>query len=136
VADAAVDAARQSVSGWRSRAALPDAPVRLRGWEPGLRALVDNLLENAARHGRPGGGVVSLRLRAGELVVEDDGPGVREADRERILEPFVRLDGAEVPGSGLGLPLVAQQAAHHRAQLRVERSEALGGARFVVAWSE
>ena len=94
---------------------------------------MDNLLENAARHGRPEGEVrVSLHDGpAPELVVEDDGPGVAEADRERIFAPFVRL-GEEEHGSGLGLALVAQQAHHHGATVEVDRSERLGGARFAV----
>ena len=53
------------------------------------------------------------------------------ADRERIFEPFVRIDGVEAPGSGLGLALVAQQARHHGAAVEVGESP-LGGARFTV----
>jgi signal transduction histidine kinase len=75
--------------------------------------LVDNLVENAACHGRPTGGSVLVALRDGPtLVVDDDGPGVQPSDRERIFEPFVRANGAsaaQIPGSGLGLALVAQQ---------------------------
>jgi len=133
VADAALSAARERHPQVAWQCELPDASVPLRGWEPGLRSLVGNLLDNAARHG---GGTVRLQLRPGELSVEDDGSGVPAADRERILDPFVRLggDGAP-PGSGLGLPLVAQQAAHHGASLEVGDSAALGGARFVVRWA-
>jgi two-component system sensor histidine kinase PrrB len=101
------------------------------GWEPGLRLLADNLLENAARHGRRGG-TVAVRVGAGPtLVVDDDGPGIAEGDRDRIFEPFVRADGTQAPGSGLGLALVAQQARDHEARIEVGRSP-LGGARFSV----
>ncbi len=116
---------------------LPDCAVAVSGWEPGLRLLADNLVENAARHGRAGGTVaVAVAVQHGGpvLVVEDDGPGVDVADRERIFEPFVRADGAvsrEVPGSGLGLALVAQQVRDHGARIEVGESS-LGGARFVV----
>lgn len=135
IADAALAAARERHPEVRWEADLPEVAVLLHGWEPGLRSLVDNLLENAVRHGRPGG-AVRLAVTPDELIVEDDGPGVPEADRRRILEPFVRLgDGAAAPGSGLGLPLVAQQAEHHGARLEVGES-ALGGARFVVRWPE
>lgn len=106
-------------------------PCRLDGWAPGLRSLVDNLLENAARHGRAGGRV-SLTLRDGTLTVEDDGPGVPDADRERIFEPFARTDDPDRPGSGLGLAIVAQQARHHGATVTVDRSPEFGGARFSV----
>jgi signal transduction histidine kinase len=105
-------------------------------WEPGLRSLVDNLLENAARHGLDGGEVrVTLRDGDGpELLVEDDGPGIPDADRERIFEPFVRL-GDDGDGSGLGLALVIQQADHHGATVEVDSSPDLGGARFTVRFA-
>jgi signal transduction histidine kinase len=108
------------------------AEVTITGWPPGLRSLVDNLLENAARHG---GRHVRLTLTPAELVVEDDGPGVPDEDRDRIFEPFVRTDDPDRPGSGLGLAIVAQQARHHGATVTVDRSPALGGARFRVGLS-
>jgi signal transduction histidine kinase len=109
---------------------LPDEPVVLRGWEPGLRMLVDNLIENAARHG---GGSVAVRLSADgpALFVGDDGDGIEEDERERIFEPFVRSDGTSTPGSGLGLALVSQQVRAHGATISVGESR-LGGALFVV----
>jgi signal transduction histidine kinase len=137
VVDAALDAARGRHPEAAFAASLPDGPVTIRGWEPGLRSLLDNLLENAVRHGRAGGRVeVSLVREPGatDLVVEDDGPGVPEAERERVFEPFARLDGARAPGSGLGLALVAQQARLHGATVAVDPSPGLGGARFSVAF--
>jgi len=113
---------------------LPPEPVVVHGWEPGLRVLVENLVANAALHGRPAGRVVvTLRCADGGplLLVDDDGPGVPAAERARIFEPFARLDGAGRPGSGLGLALVAQQARHHGAVVEVGESP-LGGARFAV----
>jgi signal transduction histidine kinase len=107
------------------------------GWEPGLRLLVENLLENAARHGRPGGRVrATLDDEGGALVlhVEDDGPGIAAADRRRVFEPFVRVHGEERPGSGLGLALVAQQARHHGAAVGLTESP-LGGARVTVRFT-
>jgi signal transduction histidine kinase len=114
---------------------LPDEPVCVRGWEPGLRILVDNLLVNAARHG---GGSVAVTLSceaAGpQLIVDDDGPGVAVEERERIFEPFVRADGVTAPGSGLGLALVSQQVRAHDATVEVLDSP-LGGARFSVRFA-
>jgi len=118
---------------------VPGVPVVVRGWEPGLRLTTGNLIENAARHGRPGGQIrVTLSPAdpaAGggpRLVVEDDGEGVPEEQRSAIFEPFARLGDGERPGSGLGLALVAQQARHHRAAVDVDGSPTLGGARFTV----
>ncbi len=111
--------------------ALPEEPVVVRGWEPGLRMLVDNLLENGARHG---GGAVAVTLQfdgRASLLVDDDGTGVAKAERERIFEPFVRADGTTAPGSGLGLALVSQQVRAHGATVSVGESP-LGGARFGV----
>jgi signal transduction histidine kinase len=59
--------------------------------------------------------------------VEDDGPGIAEHERERLLEPFARGNGATAPGTGLGLAIVAQQVALHDGELRVGESQALGG---------
>jgi signal transduction histidine kinase len=106
------------------------------GWEPGLRVLVANLVINAAHHGRPGGHVW-ITLTGGPapvLTVDDDGDGIPEADRERIFEPFRRLEAAaDRPGSGLGLALVAQQARDHAATVQVQTAPA-GGTRVVVAF--
>jgi two-component system, OmpR family, sensor histidine kinase PrrB len=133
VADAAVAAASDRHPGVDLSADLPEAPVVIAGWEPGLRILVDNLLENAARHGRPAGRVVLTLTPAAVLHVDDDGPGVPDAERERILAPFARLNGDDRRGSGLGLALVEQQARHHGAHVEVGDSP-LGGARFSVVF--
>jgi two-component system sensor histidine kinase PrrB len=119
---------------WSSE--LPEDTVWLRGWEPGLRLLVDNLLENAARHGAVGGGMVQVTVAALDgggtcICVDDDGPGIPEDQRGRIFEPFVRVVGTQTPGSGLGLALVGQQARTHGARIEVLQSP-LGGARFAV----
>jgi signal transduction histidine kinase len=113
---------------------LPDQPVIVDGWEPGLRSLVANLVTNAARHGRPGGRIEVSLSEGGILSVDDDGPGIPPAERDRIFTPFARVNGTDRPGSGLGLALVAQQARHHGAQVEVGESE-LGGARFTVRFA-
>jgi two-component system, OmpR family, sensor kinase len=61
------------------------------------------------------------------LVVDDDGPGIPEADHRRVFERFVRLDG----GSGLGLAIVAELVAAHGGTVGVASSP-LGGARVEV----
>jgi signal transduction histidine kinase len=74
-----------------------------------------------------------LRRRA-EIVVADDGPGIPEADRERVFERFARLDAdrsRQRGGAGLGLPIARELVAVHGGTLTVE-PEADGGARFRV----
>jgi two-component system, OmpR family, sensor histidine kinase PrrB len=131
--DASLAGARERHPGVSWSADVPVGPVTIDAWEPGMRSLLDNLLENAGRHGRQHGRV-RVTLRGGEapeLVVEDDGPGISSADRARIFEPFVRLADKDA-GTGLGLALVAQQAHHHGASIDVDSSPDLGGARFTV----
>ncbi len=105
----------------------------LQGSERLLRRLVRNLLENARRHGAP---PTTLRLLADdgalELHVTDAGPGVAEADRERVFEPFFRGGNAEENvGSGLGLSLVRQICRRHGGDANcVERID--GGSEFVI----
>jgi signal transduction histidine kinase len=80
--------------------------------------MLANLTENAVRHGREGGHAwLVLEPRAGggaAVVVADDGPGIPEAERARVLRRFHRLDAARSrPGSGLGLALAAAVAELH-----------------------
>ncbi|MGH8929721.1 MAG: HAMP domain-containing sensor histidine kinase [Egibacteraceae bacterium] len=105
------------------------------GWPQGIRVLVDNLLANALRHGRPDGRIdVSLAVSDGraQLTVDDDGPGIPAAERERVFERFVRGRSARGPGSGLGLALVAQQARLHHGTATLTQSP-LGGTRATVS---
>ncbi len=126
-------AARHPKTRWQVE--LPQDAVEVEGWVPGLRLVLDNLVENASRHGRDGG-TVRVALEGDgdqtQLTVEDDGPGIPECERERVFEPFARVAGTTAQGSGLGLALVAQQVGHHGAELELDDSEALGGARFQV----
>lgn len=108
--------------------------VGVLGWPEGLRVLVDNLLENALRHGRPDGSVdVSVAVGDGRirLNVDDDGPGIPPEERERVFQRFTRGSKARSPGSGLGLALVAQQAALHGGTAVIGDSPS-GGTRVTV----
>src|SRR6185436_789718 len=69
------------------------------------------------------------------LCVEDDGPGIAEADRERVFDSFVQLGRptGEKAGFGLGLAIVKRILEWHGGSAHVEQS-ALNGARFVVDW--
>jgi signal transduction histidine kinase len=100
-----------------------------------LRRMVRNLLENARRHGA--GTPVEVRAwreaSGPAFEVLDRGPGVPEAERERIFEPFHRLagHGEGSGGVGLGLSLVRQIARRHGASVACLPREG-GGSRFAV----
>lgn len=121
VESAVADARRREP---QARLTVRSAPsLRLRGWEPGLRLAVDNLLANALVHGtvagRPARITVELRTLGDQvlLTVDDAGPGVPPDLREAVFERFRR--GPDSPGSGLGLTLVAQQIALHGGTVRL-----------------
>ncbi len=98
--------------------------LALRG-EPGLFAqAVSNLIENALKYTQTGGKVELRAVRRPdgriEISVADDGPGVAPADRDRVVERFVRLETARSsPGVGLGLSLVAAVARLHQGGLHL-----------------
>lgn len=102
----------------------PARPLMLRGDAEMLAQLAVNLVQNAITHAGPGARVL-LAGRDGaegvELVVADSGPGVPEALRTKVFEPFFRSDSARtVEGSGLGLPLVKAIANRHGARVALE----------------
>jgi signal transduction histidine kinase len=86
--------------------------------------LVDNAMKYApSREGAPGRITLSAKAENGrvQLIVADNGPGIPEADRARVVERFVRLEESRTePGSGLGLSLVAAVARLHRGEFRIE----------------
>jgi two-component system sensor histidine kinase PrrB len=109
-------------------------PCTVAGWPPGLRSAVDNLLSNAVVHGA---GPVEVALRpAGDagavrITVADHGPGVPPQARGAVFHRFHR--SPDSGGSGLGLALVAQQAALHGGAVTVtDRPDGASGACFVL----
>jgi two-component system OmpR family sensor kinase len=104
-------------------------PVWVRGQLEPLHILLRNLLDNAVKYS-PDGGQVDVALSAEPepcLTVEDSGPGIPEAERERVFDRFYRVAGAQGAGSGLGLAIVRAIAARHGAAVRLDRSARLGG---------
>ena len=86
-----------------------------------LTQAFSNLVDNAVKHGGAGGRIRVALLPGPAVVVEDDGPGVPEAERAAVLRRFHRLDRSRsLPGNGLGLALVAAVAELHGAALRLE----------------
>ncbi len=107
-----------------------DTPAVLGGNEDQLSKLVRNLLHNAEEHAETRIDITierqPHRLR---LIVADDGPGIPASDRERALQPFVRLDVArtrDTGGTGLGLSIVAGVVASHLGSIRIADSEPHG----------
>ncbi|QRK13765.1 PAS domain S-box protein [Archangium violaceum] len=100
-----------------------------------LEQVLMNLLSNALRHG--GGNPVEVRLertpKGARLVVRDEGPGIPEADRERIFARFEQVRGAaRAGGLGLGLFIVRQIVEGHQGHVHVEPGPGGRGAAFVV----
>ena len=93
-----------------------------------LRELLVNLIGNAVEY-TPAGGRVTVRIGLDDgspcIEVEDDGPGIPAAERDRVLERFYRMPGTAGTGSGLGLAIVREIALAHGA--RVEMGEGHAG---------
>lgn len=105
------------------------AARRIDGWEPGLRTLLRNLLDNAVRYSDRGDRVeISLAGDAGRtrLSISDRGPGIEPAQREAMLERFRRGRDGRGEGSGLGLAIVARIAELHRARLTLGDGDGSG----------
>jgi len=110
----------------------PGAPgVQLQGHPTLLKELVRNLLDNAINYTPSSAdhpGVITVRVLGDPfgkvllLQVEDNGPGIAEAERELVFEPFYRVLGSEADGSGLGLPIVREIADRHAAQVSHEEA--------------
>lgn len=109
---------------------LDAEPVVVEGHRERLSRAVNNLLDNAVKHGPPEG-PVDLRVTAdGVLTVRDHGPGIPAAEREHTFDRFWRgADARARPGSGLGLAIVHQVAESHGGSVVVEDAPS-GGALF------
>jgi two-component system sensor histidine kinase TctE len=97
---------------------LEPAPVR--GDAFLLREALANLVHNALQYTQRGGRITVRTGKRGDrsyVEVEDDGPGIPDAERVRVLERFYRLPGTPGTGSGLGLAIVRDIAAGHGASL-------------------
>ena len=87
-----------------------------------LHELLDNLIDNALRY-TPAGGSITVRIsrhaQGSLLEVEDNGPGIIPAERERVLERFHRTEGTPGEGCGLGLAIVREIASLHAAVITI-----------------
>ncbi len=102
-----------------------------------LTELLNNLLDNAITYGHKQGNIF-VRLTDRSVLclsIEDDGPGIPESEREKILERFYRIPGSSGDGCGLGLAIVKEIADLHQVRLLLLRSIG-GGARFDLHFNE
>lgn len=111
-------------------------PASVHGDRDQLFQMLVNLLDNALKYA-PADSEVALSLQAGPggvvLCIDDEGPGIPEADRERVFDRFQRLESHRgTPGSGLGLSLV--RAIVHRHGGRIELLDRAPGLRVQVWW--
>lgn len=114
-----------------------DDNLRLNASKKHLEWAINNLLSNALRYSKE-----QVRVSCQHepehisIIVDDDGPGVPVSERERIFEPFVRLDPSRTRatgGIGLGLAIARRLAENGHGHIRVSDSP-LGGARFELIW--
>ncbi len=131
LAQVIADAERAGQAVRLSEGGLLEVTVSLPLRPMAMRRALDNLIGNGLRYGSE----VRVGVRATERTVifgvEDNGPGIPEAQREEAMRPFTRLDPARNQnrgsGVGLGLAIVADVARLHGGSLRLGESEALGG---------
>ena len=131
----------------RMKPIYPEIDIHIDGYSPfvveanqeQLQRAVINLLRNAARYSERQILVDWQRSDAGcSLIIDDDGPGIPPGKRQRIFEPFTRLDPSrsrDSGGNGLGLAIVKSIVDNHGGEIKVEDSP-LGGARFVLTLPE
>ena len=137
LAQLAMEAVQDSVPrAWTSTSTsattAPSRAHRACGWRATprlLKEMIRNLLDNAINY-TPSSvehpGVITARVLADPfghvlvLQVEDSGPGIPEAERELVFQPFYRALGTNVDGSGLGLPIVREIARQHNAEITLE----------------
>jgi signal transduction histidine kinase len=122
----AVEDAGQTIEISSEPAALVMADRRL------VRQALVNLVDNALKYGRPGQRITLAAELRGDMVqlsVEDEGPGIPVADRDRIFEPYARLDHDQVSertGTGLGLAVVRQIAQACKGRVWLDAARARG----------
>jgi two-component system, OmpR family, sensor histidine kinase MprB len=107
-------------------------PSYVEGRHDRLNRAISNLLTNAVKF-TPEGGRIVVRSSRGVVSVSDSGPGIAEEDRQFVFDRFWRSPSARaLPGSGLGLSIVAQVVAELQGTVSVDRDGGLGGARFTI----
>ena len=112
----------------------PVTPVIVSGTEAALGRVVSNLVDNAVKYGGQADVAIAVAGGSAEVTVDDRGPGIPPSERERIFEPFRRLEDSrnrEKGGAGLGLAIAQQIVEIHGGTIAAEDRPG-GGARFRV----
>ncbi|HEY7004420.1 MAG TPA: HAMP domain-containing sensor histidine kinase [Gaiellaceae bacterium] len=123
----AIERTRRNRPGVVFNADLEESLVH--GVPDSIERAIANLLDNAAKWS-PADGEVDVRVKDGEVVVRDHGPGIDEADLPYVFDRFYRASSARgMPGSGLGLAIVKQVADSHGGAVLAESAEG-GGTRM------
>lgn len=92
-----------------------------------LRRAVRNVIENAVRYGDTARVSLHQSQDGVEILVEDDGPGIPEADREKVFDPFVRLENSrnrDTGGTGLGLSIARSIIRNHGGDITLSQKNA------------
>jgi two-component system, OmpR family, sensor histidine kinase MprB len=124
------DAAERIAAATSTEIEVDVEPCDVVGDAERLHRAITNLLDNAVKWSPPGA-AVEVRVRDGEVVVRDHGPGIAPDELARVFDRFYRAPEARrLPGSGLGLAIVRQVAEHHGGT--VEAAVAPGGGALLV----
>jgi two-component system sensor histidine kinase MprB len=111
-------------------------PSRVQARHDRLNRAISNLLANAVKF-TPESGRISVASSHGAVIVSDSGPGISDEDSQYVFDRFWRSPSARsLPGSGLGLSIVAQVVAEFEGSVAVDRDPLLGGARFTIQLPE
>ena len=115
---------------------VPQEAVSIYGDEWLLAEMLSNLIDNALRYGNDSGHVTVI-VEGGaipKISVQDDGPGIPQAERTRIFERFYRLPGSTGEGCGLGLAIVQEIARLHHSTVEIASGLDDRGSRFTVSF--
>lgn len=131
VSEAVADIAPYAVSrGYTIELEASGEPVWVEGDAQALDRMIVNLLQNAVQHGGGHGAIVVGLGQDGKITVRDDGPGIPLESRDRIFEPFYRVN-PHGSGAGLGLKMVRDIAVMHHGGVSLDASTARGAA-FII----
>ena len=140
-----VDLIEAIIASWLNRASIKNidlgfeiSSARLLGDPLLIGELITNLIDNAIRYTDANGYITVRCYQDGGAVleVEDNGIGIPEAQREKVLERFYRVDGSPGNGCGLGLAIVQEIVRQHDAELLITTPENGVGTRIVIRFPE